>query len=210
MSSIQNSKKFRERADLLQRQAALHGITMVPGEAAELLANRLTAVAEQMGISERWALDNYVTDAFVISLVNAIAQQAKTYREVVEQTEPLTLTIAETARVLAAIGMTLKLATEHADQTKANSMAVLTDGADAIVNIGAAMSADTDHIEIGGRTLVWIRSILVAAIDLLRDGQWTCPCKGTHGPNPTCTLVPGLTRDLSLVGGWRSPGPAET
>lgn len=80
MSSIQNSKKFRERADLLQEQAALHGITMVPGEATELLANRLTAVAHQMGISARWALDNYVTDVFVISLVKAIAQQAKTYR----------------------------------------------------------------------------------------------------------------------------------
>lgn len=74
---------------------------------------------------------------------------------------------------------------------------------------GAAMSGDTDHIEIGGRTPVWIRGILVAAINLLGDGQWTCPCKGTHDPNPTCTLVPGLTRDLSLVGGWRSPRPAE-
>ena len=51
MSNIQNSKKFRDRAGLLRDQAALQGITMLPGEATGLLAGRLSAVASQMGIS---------------------------------------------------------------------------------------------------------------------------------------------------------------
>jgi hypothetical protein len=211
MSNIQDSKKFRDRAVLLREQAALHGITLVPGEADRLLADRLSAVAGQMGISERWALDNYVTGDFVVKFARSLARHAETYDQAVSEIEPVGLTIAETARVLAATGMALKLAAGHVELTMAESMAMLTDGADFIVGIGAAMSAadGSGQVELGGQILVWIRSILVRTIDLLRSGRWTCPCEGTHGQNPTCTLVRVLARDLSLVGGWPSPGPAE-
>jgi hypothetical protein len=211
MSNIHDGKKFRDRAVLLREQAALHGITLVPGEADRLLADRLSAVAGQMGISERWALDNYVTGDFVVKFARSLARHAETYDQAVSEIEPVGLTIAETARVLAATGMALKLAAGHVELTMAESMAMLTDGADFIVGIGAAMSAadGSGQVELGGQILVWIRSILVRTIDLLRSGTWTCPCEGTHGQNPSCTLVPVLARDLSLAGGWPSPGPAE-
>jgi hypothetical protein len=143
--------------------------------------------------------------------VGSLARHAETYDELVREIEPVSLTIAEAAYVLAAIGMALKLAAGHVEQTTADSMAILTDGADVIVGIGAAISAGdgSGQVELGGQVLVWIRGILVQSIDLLRSGSWTCPCDGTHGQNPTCDLVPGLARDLSLVGGWPSPGPAE-
>jgi len=211
MSSIQNSQKFRERAAQLRDQAALHGITMMPAEAADLLADRLTAVAQQLGISQRWALDRYVTDGFLAILIQTLATHAATYQEAVQAAEPVSLSTTDAGRVLATLGMTLKLAAQHAEQTPADSMAILTDGADTIVTIGAALTASgaTAQIELGGQALVWTRGILVQAITLLRTGQWACPCTGTHGPEPTCTLVPALARNLTLAGGWLSPEPAE-
>jgi hypothetical protein len=210
MTSIQNTKKFRDQASMLRDHAARHGITMLPGEATALLADRLTAVAQQFGISERWALDRYVNDDFIATLVQAIASHAATYQEVVQATEPVSLTTAQAGQILAALGMALKLAAIHAEQTSASSMAMLTDGADTVVAIGAALNAadGTTPIELGGHALVWTRTILVETIGLIRAGQWECPCNGTHAAQPTCTLVPRLARDLNLIGGWLPAEPA--
>lgn len=196
---------------MLRDQAALCGVTMVSGEAAALLAGRLTAVAQQFGVTERWALDRHVTDDFVSVLVETLASHASTYEEVVKATELVSLTTGDAGRLLAALGMALKLAAQHAEQTQADSMAILTDGADAIVTMGAALRASggTAQVELGGQALVWARGILVQAIDLLRTGQRPCPCNGTHQADSTCTLVPALARDLNLVGGWLSPEKAE-
>jgi hypothetical protein len=155
-------------------------------------------------------LDNCVTGDFLVKFARSLARHAEKYDQAFSEIEPVGLTIAETARVLAATGMALKLAAGHVELTMAESMTILTDGADFIVGIGAAMSAvdGSGQVELGGQILVWIRSILVRTIDLLRSGRWTCPCEGTHGQNPTCTLVPVLARDLSMVGGWPSPGAA--
>jgi 3-hydroxyisobutyrate dehydrogenase len=40
------------------------------------------------------------------------------------------------------------------------------------------------------------------AVDLIRDGRWTCPCPGPHKTGSTCPLQRDLTGDLHLVGRW--------
>jgi len=135
MSSIQNSKRFRELAGVLRERAALHGLVMMPGEAIELLATQLSAVASQLGISERWALERYVTEEFIDGLAQTLASQAVSYRETVAAAEPVHLLTPNTGRVIASLGMVLKLAAEHADETQTESMAIITDGADALVEV---------------------------------------------------------------------------
>jgi hypothetical protein len=206
MSSIQSSKRFRELANVLRERADRLGVAMMPGEATELLASQISAVASQLGISERWALDRYVTEDFLDGIAQTIASQAVSYRETVSATEPVRILAPNTGRVIASLGMVLKLAAEHADETKTESMSIVTDSADALVSLGAVIRAadGAPEIEFGGEALVWTRSTLVKAIGLLRSGQWRCPCKGSHGSQSTCTLIPTLSRDLNLVGGWLS------
>lgn len=207
MTNIQNTRKFRELVTLLRDQAALHGITMMPAEAIALLADRISAVANQAGVTQRWALDRYINDDLITMLTQTLAAQAATYREAASATEPVTIDIATAGHLIASLGMVLKIAAEHIDQTQADSIGIITDGADALVSLGAAIRATegASQLDFGGQALTWTRRILVHATELLRTRQWTCPCPGDHGPAPTCTLVPALARDLNLIGGWLSP-----
>jgi hypothetical protein len=111
------------------------------------------------------------------------------------------------SQVLAALGMVLKLAAEHLEQTKAESAGILIDGADAVASIAAAMKeADgAAQIELGGQGRIWTRGILVTGILLLQSRRWTCPCLGRHGSGSPCWLVTDLSDNLVMLGGELSP-----
>jgi hypothetical protein len=101
--------------------------------------------------------------------------------------------------------MVSKLATEHIGKDPADASGVLTDAADAIVGIGAQLrtNGSDQPVIVGGRTLVYSRTVLTRAIESLRDGLWECPCGEPHLPDAgPCSLVLSLTADLNVVGGW--------
>ena len=206
MSEMRRSTRFREVASLLEEQAELRGVALVAGEAAELLAERLSAVARQLGVTERTALQRYVTEDFVAALAQTLGSHAASFREIAGQAEPVTLDTADAGRVIAALGMAVKLAAGHVEKTQADSLAVITDGADALVHIGVALRVSNGpaRIQLGGHALVWTRGVLVQTIELLRSGRWDCSC-GPHKRWPECGLVQSLTSDLGLAGGWLSP-----
>jgi hypothetical protein len=204
MSSVRNSKRFKALAAALREQAGRHGVTLVAGEADDILAERLSAVATQLGITERTALDRYVTEEFVARLADTIGAQVATYRDAVQDTEPVSITLTDVGRIVAALGMVVKLAVAHAEHTRADAAGITHDGADAMVGVGAAIvrAAGSSHVDIGGQTLVWIRGVLVRAIGLLREGRWQCPCRSPHPSGADCELRARLISDLNLVGGW--------
>ncbi len=102
--------------------------------------------------------------------------------------------------------MTMKLATDamESDPRRVEALGVATDCADAVVGIGAALRrADgTTRVQIAGPTLVYTRKVLLQAIEHIRDGHWTCPCRSQHTPGTACDLQRTLTSDLNLAGGW--------
>jgi hypothetical protein len=69
------------------------------------------------------------------------------------------------------------------------------------MGIGAAIHAcaGTGQVRLGGQALVWARGVLTQAVELLRSGQWECPCPGPHQPGSACAMVRNLTADLSLA-----------
>ncbi|MFG1952495.1 hypothetical protein [Micromonospora sp. NPDC048830] len=87
--------------------------------------------------------------------------------------EPVALTVSEAGRALAALGMVCKLATEQIPTAPAESAGIVTDAADAIVGIGAQLRTTTGNeaLSVGGRTLVYSRTVLLRAIDALSSGR---------------------------------------
>ncbi|MFB6396502.1 hypothetical protein [Polymorphospora lycopeni] len=205
MADLRNTKLFKERLAQLEEEAHRLGVVFAPAEAADLLAERVTATANQLGVTERTALQTYTTPHNISLLANVLGEHAATYREVMAEADPVTITVPDAGRVIAALGMVCKLATEQINKDSADAAGVLTDAADAIVGIGAQVRTNQDYepVTIAGRTLVYSRTVLTHAVDRLTTGIWACPCRQPHPSGAdSCTLVQGLTADLNIVAGW--------
>jgi hypothetical protein len=204
-ANLRNTKLFKERLAQLEEETNRLGVFFAPAEAADILAERVAATANQLGVTERTALQTYTTPHNISLLAKVLGEHAATYREVMAEAEPVTITVPDAGRVLAALGMVCKLATERIGKDPADAAGVLTDAADAVVGIGAEIRT-TEHNEpvtISGRTLVYSRTVLTRTIEGLTTGIWACPCGDPHRPGTApCTLVQGLTADLNVVGGW--------
>ncbi len=206
MADVRNTKRVRELAAALRDECALRGVVLVAGQAEDLLASQVQVIANQLGITERTALDRYLPDDVVAALADTLGAADATYRDAVATTEPVTLNVADVGRIIAAVGMSMKLATDAMESAsrRTEALGVATDCADAVVGIGAAVrrAAGATRVQITGSTLVYTRKVLLQAIEQIRDGHWTCPCRSQHTPGTACDLQRNLTSDLNLVGGW--------
>jgi len=206
VADVRNTKRVRELAAALRDECALRGVVLVAGQAEDLLASQVQVIANQLGITERTALDRYLPDDVVAALADTLGAADATYRDAVATTEPVTLNVADVGRIIAAVGMSMKLATDAMESAsrRTEALGVATDCADAVVGIGAAVrrAAGATRVQITGSTLVYTRKVLLQAIEQIRDGHWTCPCRSQHTPGTACDLQRNLTSDLNLVGGW--------
>ena len=206
MADIRRTKKLRQLATELREACALRGVTLVVGEAEDILADKISAIARQIGVTERTIIDNYMPVGMISELAQAVAAVNDEYQDAAQSTEPVTLGASEAGRVIAALGMTMKLATQalQLPGSRSETLGVATDLADAVVGMGVAIEStgEGQPVQVGGSTLVYTRKVLRQTIDLLGDGTWVCPCPSRHVPDATCELQRTLAGDLHLIGGW--------
>ncbi|MFC6019974.1 hypothetical protein ACFP2T_27735 [Plantactinospora solaniradicis] len=198
MANLRNTKLFKERLAQFEKEACQLGVVWVAAEAADILAERIAFTANQLGVTERTALQTYTTPHAISLLAKVLAEHAATYQEVMAEAEPVTITVADAGRMTAALGMVCKLATEQIGKDPGGAAGVLTDAADAIVGISAQIRANDGGgpLSIGGRTLVYSRTVLTGAIEQLTTGVWECPCGEQHLPgSDCCNLVLTLIAD---------------
>jgi hypothetical protein len=200
---IRNTRRFRELVAFLRERAGREGVKLVAGEAEKVLADRVAAIASQLGVAPRTAL-GYVSEDNLEFLAQELGSLAEEYGDAAQAAEPVTIKITDAGRLVAALGMAVKLAVEHIESHQAAAAGIATDGADALVGAGVAMHAAKSAAEFrfGGRHLVWTRKVLLRTIELISDGTWACPCEGPHGGVQPCRLQRQLAGDLQLVGGW--------
>lgn len=159
-------------------------------------------------MTERTALASYISEHTVEALAASLGAMKAKYRSTTGDAEPVTLDAAEAGHVIAALGMAVKLAAGHLEETPTASLGLITDAADAIVRLGAQLRAITalGKVEFGGHELVLARGILAGIIEHLRARQWRCPC-GPHPAGAECALAVSLDRDLRRIGGWLAADP---
>ncbi len=146
----------------------------------------------------------YVSEDNLELLAQELGSLAGEYDDAAETAEPVTIQLRDAGRVVAALGMAVKLAGEHIEGHQADALGITTDGADALVGLGVAISAaeGASEFRFGGQHLVWTRKVLVQTIEFIGDSTWACPCAGPHNGKSACRLQRQLTGDLHLVGGW--------
>jgi hypothetical protein len=200
---IRNTRRFRELAAFLREEAGQKGVILVAGEAEIVLADRVTSIATRLRVTERTAL-GYVSEDGLALLARELGSLAEEYSDAAGSADPVIIKSADAGRVVAALGMVIKLAAGHIEDHQADAAGIATDGSDALVGFGVAMSAAKSggEIRVGGQHLVWTRKVLLRTIELISDGTWACPCEGPHTAASACSLQRQLTGDLHLVGGW--------
>ncbi len=155
--------------------SALRGVTFVAGKAEAILQQRVSDMANQFGVTERTIKDRYLTTAFIQSLADAIARADREYGRAVANVEPLLLGAADVGRVVAALGLVLKLATNvfEIDAQRVNVLGIATDASDAVVGMGLryVRSPQTGESKLTGRAQVHARKVLQQAISSLREGS---------------------------------------
>lgn len=93
--SVRNSKRFRELAAVLKERLQGHDISLVGGEAEELLGAHVSAVAAQLRVTERTVLATYMSEDAVTALAERFAEQKAEYHEATEAAEPVMLDVRE-------------------------------------------------------------------------------------------------------------------
>jgi hypothetical protein len=206
MAEIRRSKKIQRLSTELRDACTERGVHLLAGEADEIVAERIAAMAQTLGVTTQTVLNRYVLEDFIPTLTEVLVNAEAQNRSAVDSVEPVTLDVAEAGRVLASLGMTLKLAVEAMEtgRDRTSALGITTDIADAVVGIGVAVHNrdQAQPVMVAGPTLVYTRKVLNQGIEFLRDGSWKCPCRDRHVRGIACITQLGLERDLNLVGGW--------
>jgi hypothetical protein len=178
------SQRFRLLAQQLRDGCQRRGLTLPDGAAEHILADHITAIAKRLRITDRHAMQTYLTDETIDQLVDKCLQ-AKAERDIeVDLASPLLLPIAHAARIIAGLGMAITAATTSADHN--NATTAIREASDTLTNIALALShaADTGHALINPATAVAARAELTRFADHLADGTWTIPDDADHHNDP--------------------------
>jgi hypothetical protein len=149
-------------------------------------------------VTPRTAL-GYVSEDNLELLAQQLGSLAGEYDDAAETTELVIILSTDAGRVVAALGMAVKLAAEHIEGHQADALGITTDGADALVGLGVAMSAvkGASEFRFGGQHLVRTQKVLVRTIELIGDGTWACPCEGPHNGKPARRPAAAADRGLA-------------
>lgn len=201
-NDITRSKKFREFAELVRVECSRRDVTFFAGQVERFLADRIAFLAQQMGITERSVLDQYLTEDHVTEYAKAISRQLNEANAAADEAPPVKLDHRSAARVSAAHGMAVRLAAEHLEDDQADAIGIVNDAADTVVALGSAVArAGESPIEFGGIELTVACKVINQVVDKIQRGQWQCHCPQAHDDQPVCPTAEMMIRDLALLDG---------
>jgi len=210
MSDIRASKAFRTTTDLLRHEASERGISLTAGEAATIIAGRVDAVAHQLGVTPRTALTSYLTPHAIGMIVDSLAEQSAVYLEAADHAPPMTVSVAQAGRALAALAMTISLANDHGQEDPEDTASMIHLAADVAVRISGDLGQHdgTPTLALDGALLIEARLLLSSAVERLDEGRWNCGCTPTHPAGPVdCPFRATFVHDLVGIGGQPPPTP---
>ncbi|MCP2327042.1 hypothetical protein HDA40_005549 [Hamadaea flava] len=211
MAELHTTKRVRELAAVLQEAVSEQGGDLPGGDYVErLVAERVTIIGRQMGITPRTVMTNYVTPELVREWGTGLAAQMRDAELTAHDTTPVTVEQRDGLLVLAAFGVCGMLAARNADRREhIDPRIVAKDAADSTVQVAVPMyEAKRQPVQIGGLTVVVARKVIGMTLEALREGWWECTCEQPHRSDGGCVLQDRLQHDLATLGGWVNRGEA--
>ena len=88
----------------------------MPDDALQVIAGVISQTATNLGVTERTVVDRYMTEQHLDAIARATAKANATTLDAIRGADSLTIPRFSVARVVAAIGMCLKLAVAAASR----------------------------------------------------------------------------------------------
>lgn len=193
MTDFEDSPSFMRVAVLLCEEANRHGWILDQRGSRELLANRVHAVAAQLGVSPRHALDTYFDADSLRELVRSsmAAVEESGLGRLDERRVAIPLSLA--GRIAADMGHPCRLSVSPACNVRDLENIV----ADVLVDVGFAIAAsDGTTVMVAAGTLRMARTVLISTRNAMTQGWF-----------PSLT---GTPEQLALTGEAVSAAMAET
>jgi hypothetical protein len=105
MANVRNSSKFKKLAAQLRDECAQRDVTLLATEAEEILARKIEDISQNLGVTQRTALDSYIAPHVLESMADTLQRAGHTYSNAVADVTPISLTVVNAGRVTAALGM---------------------------------------------------------------------------------------------------------
>ncbi len=187
MNPNSKSQRFRLLAHQLRDGCHRRGLTLPDGAAERILADHITAIAKRLRITDRHAMQTYLTDESIDNLIDKCLQAKAEHDIEVDLASPLLLPIPHAARIIAGLGTAITAATTSADHD--NATTAIREASDTLTNIALALShaGDTGHALLAPATAVAARAELTRFADHLADGTWTIPDDADQPDDPDHT-----------------------
>ena len=114
MNPNSRSQLFRQLARQLHEGCQRRGLPLPGGAAEHILADHITALAAWLRVTDRHAMQTYLTDEAIDQLVDKCLQAKAEPNIEVDLASPLLLPLPHAARVIAGLGMAMTTATTRA------------------------------------------------------------------------------------------------
>jgi hypothetical protein len=193
----------------IRAAAAKEDAAIVADDAENVVAFVVESADTRLGVYERWVLDHHVTDEHMSYAAQHEVAGSAPDRRAGDAAELMTLTAYDAASVTVALGALVEHAADYVETYKAEALAVIHNGAGAIVGIAPALATGPEQpVQISSQVLVWAGVALSAAMELIDAGEWVCGCRRRHGPDRDCPYVNSLRSALRTL--ESRPGPGAT
>jgi len=205
VAELDTSKRVRELAVML-RQAVIEEDGSIPaGDHVErLIAERVIALAHDLGVAQRTVLDRYMTPDQIRIWARTLVARQHEAEHLANDAPPVEVDQRDGLLVLAAFGVCGVLAMRNADRHQhVDPMVVIKDALDSTVHVSAPLyQANGQPVRIGGVTLVVGRKVISMTVQALSNGWWDCTCSAAHRADGGCALQDRLEHELAVLGGW--------
>lgn len=158
-------KAFRELAELVDAEFAKRGLPLKPGAAADIVAERAEAVADQLRITPRTAL-NYLTGDALRDLVRSAARDIKEREAAEDARPPVRLDSRQAGLVIAAFTVAARLGVVNGDPDLAADLCEVIAGVGCFLRDGEPPVAVSALLLSNG--LMWAR----LSAESLAAGRW--------------------------------------
>jgi hypothetical protein len=203
---MRSSATFRQLVERFQDECQ-HQQVRLSGDASEdFLLDRITSIAETLGIQPDTAMHTHANDLDLTALVAAFKQAEEERKREVADASPAAIDLAAAGRLVAALGQVVRCVSLNHDSLgrgeseKWEAIGVLDDAADALTLLGLALrAAHTDgdtQVLLSDEAVVHSRRGLTQTISNLAEGTWSF---GRDQPDRDAAIATRMADDLALL-----------
>lgn len=172
----------------------------MPGYIEKVLSERIEVAATTFRISQSKVLRWVLNEETMTDLSKELVRYMKSEEAAAEEHEPVSVSRVTAARLCAALGMAITIASNYVDNDRVEALGLIKNAAKAIVHLGASSSRGSDNpIVLDGLLLGGARYDLTLAADNVHNGTWSCNCPDNHDNLESCRVVDQLRSDASYL-----------